>query len=298
MTKIFQRLGWLIAVLSILNVLAGCALLKTPPGVTRKRNIEYARVERKSLLLDLYTPKKQPAEKLPVLIYIHGGSWLGGSKFFCPIGFMATGNVAIASINYRLSGEAKFPAQIHDCKGAVRWLRANAEKHHLDAERIGVFGVSAGGHLAALLATTTDLLALEGDVGGNLNHSSRVRCVCAFYPPTELNQLVTDAYTRKNPDGLVARLIGGAVEKNIEKALAASPVTYASSNSAPIFLMHGEKDTLVPASQSRLLYDALKKSGAEVQLEIIPGKGHGITAPPPVAKEIYQFFNEHLLDKH
>src|SRR5262249_42602402 len=131
----------------------------------------------------------------------------------------------------------------------------------------------------------------------NLNYSSRVQCVCAFYPPTELNQLVTDPYTRRNPDGLVGRLIGGAVEKNVDKALAASPVTYASKKSAPIFLLHGEKDVLVPATQSQLIYDALKKAGANVQLEIIPGKGHGITAPPEVAKKIYQFFDEHLLGK-
>src|ERR1043165_6846460 len=129
MTKILQRLGWVAAMFLISNLLTGCALLKTPVGVKRERNIEYARVGKKSLLLDLYTPKQQSSEKLPVLIYIHGGSWLGGSKFFCPIGFMATGNVAIVSINYRLSGEAKFPAQIFDCKGAVRWLRANADRY-------------------------------------------------------------------------------------------------------------------------------------------------------------------------
>jgi acetyl esterase/lipase len=281
------------AVLIVLSalLLAGC-VPRLPDSVQCQSNIEYARVDGTSLLLDIYTPKK-PVGKLPVLVYIHGGSWKYGSKDGCPIGFIATQNVAVVSINYRLSGVAPFPAQIYDCKGAVRWLRANAAKYNLDADHIGLAGVSAGGHLAALMGTTAGMAELEGDVGGNLNYSSRVQAVCAFYPPTDLNQLVTKESLRKSPDTDVAAFLGGPVEDNLAKVALANPVRYASKDSAPFFIMHGKQDKLVPVEQSILLYDALKAAGAEVHLEIVPG-GHGIIAPPRVAKEIYQFYQTHL----
>jgi acetyl esterase/lipase len=232
--------------------------------------------------------------KLPVVVWIHGGSWNSGSKDFCPIGFMAAQNLAIVSMDYRLDTVAPFPAQLHDCKAVIRWLRANAKNFNLDENHIGIFGVSAGGHLALLLATTADHPQLEGEVGGNLNFSSRVQCVCAFYPPTDLNRLVTDSKIRANANGEVAKLIGGAVAQNVDKAIAASPLTYVDKNCAPVFLMHGGADTLVPPEQSRIFYAALQQAGVEAQLEIIPQKGHGIIAPPLVAEKVYQFFNQHL----
>ena len=278
--------------LLLLNVLTGC-VLRLPDTVRRVNDLEYARVNGQPLQLDLYTPK-QPVGKLPVLVWIHGGSWKAGSKHFCPIGFMATQNVAVVSIDYRLSETASFPAQLHDCKGAIRWLRAHADEYQLDANHIGIFGASAGGHLAALLGTTAQASELEGTVGGNLHFSSGVQAVCAFYAPTDLDRLVADPKDRKNPQAPVARLLGGAVENHLAQAAAASPVTHVSKDSAPFFLLHGEKDTLVPAEQSRLLHAALRQAGVETHLEIIPGKGHGIIAPPAAAEKIYQFFQKHL----
>ena len=190
------------------------------------------------------------------------------------------------------------PAQLHDCKGAIRWLRAHADEYQLDANHIGIFGASAGGHLAALLGTTAQTPELEGTVGGNLNFSSRVQAVCAFYAPTDLDRLVADPKDRKNPQAPVARLLGSAVENNLAQAVAASPVTHVSKDSAPFYLLHGEKDTLVPAEQSRLLHAALTQAGVETHLEIIPGKGHGIIAPPAAAEKIYQFFRKHLRADH
>jgi acetyl esterase/lipase len=207
---------------------------------------------------------------------------------------MATQQVAIVSINYRLDSVAPFPAQIYDCKGAIRWLRAHADKYDLDPDHIGVFGASAGGHLAALLGTTAGDPKMEGDVGDNLKFSSRVQCVCAFYPPTDLNRLVSDPKQRLNPDNDVARLIGGPVADNVAKANFASPIFYVNKNSAPFFLMHGGADKLVPPEQSEIFHAALKKAGVEVHLEIVPDKGHGIIAPPNVAQEIYQFFGRYL----
>jgi acetyl esterase/lipase len=271
--------------------LTGC-VPPLPKSVHVDSNVEYARVDGTSLLLDIYTPKHATG-KLPVLVYIHGGSWKSGSKDSCPIGFIATQNIAVVSINYRLSGVAPFPAQIYDCKGAVRWLRANAGKYNLDADHIGLAGVSAGGHLAALMGTTAGNTELEGDVGGNLNYSSRVEAVCAFYPPTDIDKLVVKEASRTSPDTDVAAFLGGPLNDNLAKASLANPIRYVSKDSAPFFIMHGKQDTLVPVEQSILLYDALKAAGVEVHLEIVPG-GHGIIAPSRVAKEIYQFYQTHL----
>jgi acetyl esterase/lipase len=294
MKKILKKLGLILTALVFfaLICIGGC-IFKAPQGVVVEKNIEYARINGKSLRLDIYRPQNVQ-KKLPVIVWLYGGGWEFGSKFYCPIAFMATQQVAVVSINYRLDGVAKFPAQIYDCKGAVRWLRANAEKYNLDADRIGIFGASAGGHLALLLATTPGNPKMEGDVGGNLNFSSRVQCVCAFYPPTDLNRLGSDPKTRHSPDGLVAKLLGGPVADNVEKANFASPINYVTKNCPPVFLMHGGADTLVPPEQSEIFYEALKKTGVDVQLEIVPGKGHGITAPPDVAPKIYQFFTRYL----
>jgi acetyl esterase/lipase len=279
--------------LSSLGLLAGCAH-PIPKNVQADKNIEYARASGESLQLDIYRPKAATAKKLPVVVWIYGGSWKEGSKDFCPIAFMAAQQLAIVSLNYRLDNVAPFPAQIYDCKGAVRWLRANAGKYDLDADHIGIFGASAGGHLALLLATTAANPKLEGDVGGNLDFSSRVQCVCAFYPPTDLNRLVSDPQTRADANGDVAKLLGGAVAQNVDRAVAASPLTYVDKNCAPVFLMHGGADQLVPPGQSQIFYDALVQAGVDARLEIIPHQGHGIIAPPPVAQEIYQFFARYL----
>jgi acetyl esterase/lipase len=278
--------------LSLMILIVGC-VQRIPKNVQADKNIEYGRASGESLLVDIYRPKVI-TKKLPVVVWIYGGSWKEGNKDFCPIAFMATQQLAIVSINYRLDNVAKFPAQIYDCKGAIRWLRANASKYNLDANHIGIFGASAGGHLALLLATTAGNPRMEGDVGDNLAFSSKVQCVCAFYPPTDLNRLVTDPKVRSNPNGDVAKLIGGPVAENIEKANFASPIFYVNKNCAPVFLMHGASDTLVPPEQSEIFYQALLKAGVDAHLEIIPNKGHGIIAPPDVARKIYQFFGRYL----
>jgi acetyl esterase/lipase len=272
--------------------LTGC-LPRMPESVAAVKNIEYGRASGQAMLLDIYRPR-QIVRKLPAIVWIFPGAWKMGSKDFCPIAFMATQQVAIVSINYRLDSVAPFPAQIYDCKGAIRWLRAHAAQYDLDPDHIGVFGASAGGHLAALLGTTGDNPAMEGNTGNNLHYSSRVQCVCAFYPPTDLNRLVSNPKVRADPRSDVAKLLGGAVADNLAKANFASPIFYVDHNSAPFFLMHGGADTLVPPEQSEIFYAALKKAGVEAHLEIVPDKGHGIIAPPLVAQEIYQFFQEHL----
>lgn len=143
--------------------------------------------------LDLYVPNNTTSP-VPLIIWIHGGAWRSGDKQLAPNSFplrYARNGYAVASINYRLSDEAIFPAQIYDCKAAVRWLRANASAYNLDVTRIGAWGLSAGGHLASLLGTGGDVTDLEGNVGGNLQHSSRVQAVVDWFGPTDF--LLTDA---------------------------------------------------------------------------------------------------------
>jgi len=277
-----------LAALAVLAVAApGCG--------TVLRNVEYARPggpKGKPLLLDLYLPKSEhPA---PVILWVHGGGWRRGSKAHCPAVAMVPRGYAVASIDYRLSDEATFPAQIHDCKAAVRWLRAHAPEYTLDADRIGAWGASAGGHLVALLGTTGGVKDLEGE-GLHVGESSRVQAVCDFFGPTDLVAL-TRAFTRGKADPAhtpMAKLIGGPVLANQDTADRANPIRYITADDPPFLIMHGDRDRLVPVSQSRLLHGALKKAGIESTLHVVKGAGHGFGGPAVGAK-VVAFFDRHL----
>ncbi|HUT61778.1 MAG TPA: alpha/beta hydrolase [Phycisphaerae bacterium] len=264
---------------------------RVPPGVKAHLDLEYAKVGSISLKLDLYVPEKA-ARPMPVIAYIHGGGWSGGSKNRCPAVVMCLKGYAAASIEYRLSGVATFPAQIHDCKGAIRWLRANAQKYNLDPNRVGVWGPSAGGHLVALLGTTGDSNALEGDVGGNLDQSSRVQAVCDFFGPTDLVSIVGGRGFER-PNNVVARLLGGPVAQKKDLAVLASPLTHVTKDDAPFLIMHGDKDRLVPLSQSQSLHDALVRAGVESTFHVVKGRGHGFGGAE-IMRMVADFFDKHL----
>ncbi len=262
-----------------------------PPGARKVADLEYTRAPGRPLRLDLYLPASV-TYPLPVLVWIHGGSWKMGSKNWCPIAPLVTNGVAVASIEYRLSGEAKFPAQIMDCRAAIRWLRANAASHGLDAERIGAFGASAGGHLAALLGTAADVR--EWDAGAHLDRSARVQCVVALYPPTDLDELTSGWFWRKVSFSDVGRLIGGAVAENRDRVARANPANYVTKDTPPFYLLHGDRDRLVPIRQSELLHAALKQAGVPVHFEIVPGRGHAIGPPPEAVLRLKDFLDQHL----
>ncbi len=240
-----------------------------PPGVKALRDLAYVKDGHERQKLDLYLPEKADGP-LPVVVWIHGGGWRGGSKERCPALPLSAQGYAVASINYRLSQHAVFPAQIEDCKTAIRWLRANAKQYNLDPGHIGVWGGSAGGHLVALLGTTAHVKELEGK--DNLDQSSRVQAVIDWYGPTDFAAFGDKVDDPKSP---VSLLLGGPRKDNKEKAVLASPVTHVSKESAPFLIMHGDKDPLVPLSQSELLNEALKKVGVEVTLIRLEGAGHG-----------------------
>lgn len=264
----------------------------SPAGIKALRDLEYAVVDgNRPLLLDLYVPEKADGP-LPLVVWVHGGGWEGGNKNNCPALPMCLRGYAAASVEYRLSNAATFPAQIHDCKGAIRWLRANAAKYNLDSNRIGVWGSSAGGHLVALLGVGAGVAELEGKVGGNLDYSSRVQAVCDFFGPADLTPL-GDPNVSRGAFGPVTKLLGGPVPQKKELAALASPVTHATKDAPPFLIMHGDKDNVVPLSQSQALQDALKKAGADSTLVVVKNAGHGF-AGAAIDRTVHEFFAKHL----
>ncbi len=259
-----------------------------PQGTKVIRDLEYVKGGHERQKLDLYLPEKDASAPLPVIVWIHGGGWQGGSKANCPAAGFVPQGYAVASINYRLSQHAKFPAQIEDCKAAIRWLRANAAKYHFDPDHIGVWGASAGGHLVALLGTTGDLK--KWDVGDNLNQSSRVQAVVDFFGPSDFRSIKGSA------ESPVSKLLGGPVPDNKEKAAEASPITHVAKGDPPFLIVHGDMDPTVAVSQSEQLAEALKKAGDDVTLKILPGAKHGGRefAAPETRTIIKDFFDKHL----
>ena len=270
------------------------------PGVKAQRDLLYVEGGHERQKLDLYLPEKAEGP-LPLIIWVHGGGWQNGSKDGCPplrAGYVAHG-YAVASINYRLSGHAVFPAQIEDCKAAIRWLRAHSREYSLDPQRFGVWGSSAGGHLVALIGTSGAVK--EFDVGANLDQSSGVQAVCDYYGPTDFTVFVTTPgyeshATDASPE---AKLIGGAVMKNKEKSARVNPITYVTKDDPPFLIVHGDKDPTVPINQSLLLFEALKMTEISAHFHTIHGAGHG--GPGFAGKNIDdmvgQFFAERLKNK-
>ena len=272
---------------------------KAAPVVPQFANLQYGDGTNTANLLDIYLPEKFE-NPVPLVVWIHGGGWAQGDKSPAPqfMQLLSRG-FAVASINYRLSGEAPFPAQIYDCKGAIRYLRAHAKEFQIDPNRIGIWGHSAGGHLVALLGTSAGVKELEGNVGGNLNVSSRVQAVSDYAGPTDLGQIYAQGADDPSfMNNTVLRgyfehfLGGGPVETHPDLIRQANPITHLTSNTPPFQIIHGNKDALVPVGQSQLLADALAAKGLECELTIVEGYGHGFGQKQYLAT--YAFFEKRL----
>lgn len=268
-----------------------------PQGTTVHRDLPYVTTGHERQKLDLYLP--QSDKPLPLIIWIHGGAWLAGSKTdFVPLDCLTDG-YAVASINYRLSQHAIFPAQIQDCKAAVRWLRANAQNYNLDPNHFGAWGFSAGGHLVALLGTAGDVN--EFDVGENLSQSSSVQAVVDYFGPTDFLQMeahrLPNSMIHSEPDSPESKLIGGNIQDNPEKVACANPITYITSDDPPFFIVHGDNDPLVPHHQSELFEAALKKANVPVTFYTVKGGGHGFFQDPNVPELTREFLAKHLKTK-
>jgi len=258
-------------------------------AVKKTRNLVFAEVDGREIHLDVHVP--EGVTRPPLVVWIHGGGWEVGDKSKCRSCWLLHKGYAVASINYRLSPNPPFPAQIHDCKAAIRWLRANQQRLGYDASRIAVAGSSAGGHLAALLATSGDIAELEGVVGGNLEESSRVQMAVTI---SGFSDLAT-SYASVD-DIRIVRLIGGTPEERPEQSRLASPVHFVGPGDAPLLLIHGEKDPIVDPKQAVQLHRAYQEAGLESSLMMIPDKGHTnlSTKDPKLRARVEEFLAQHM----
>ncbi len=266
-----------------------CAFAAT----TVLKDIEYSRPNGYPLLLDLYLPERAQDEGAPVVVWVHGGGWKNGSKEKPQAAWLAEEGYAVVSINYRLTDVAQWPAQIDDCREAVRWARRNASVFGFDLDRIGTWGSSAGGHLVALMGTLP--------YPENESVSSRVQAVCDWFGPTELLTMppnnVGEGRTEEdvaNSNG--AKLLGCTVKDCPELARQASAYDNVSKDDAPFLIMHGDEDPGVPIQQSIQFYERLRKMGVPVQYEVVEGAGHGgkLFDTPEVKATVRAFFDQYL----
>ena len=243
--------------------------------------------------LDLYLPANyRETEKLPVLVWIHGGAWQHGSKKDVPKNDFVERGYACVSINYRLAPQSIFPAQIEDCRAAIRWLRANAATYNLDPNRVGVWGASAGGHLAALLGTSVHIK--EFDVGENLDQSSAVQAVCDIFGPTDIVAFARVGFVA-NADGIFGRFLGGSISDKHDLAVLASPALNITKDCPPILILHGTRDFVCPLMQSTRFYDVLKQAGIETEIVIKEGGGHDESmTTPDLLEKVAEFFDKHV----
>lgn len=261
------------------------------PNVRIHKDIVYATVDEMDLKLDLYLPQNTEGP-LPLVVWVHGGGWLAGSRENPPAQPLLKQGFAVAAISYRFSNAAIFPAQIHDCKAAIRFLRANAHTYNIDANRIGAWGASAGGHLVALLGITNGNKQLEGSLGEHTGTSSAVQAVCSWFGPTDFLTMPVGKRQFAEGEDPEIKLFGGRPAEKRQLAELASPVTHVTRNAPPFLMMHGDQDNLVPLDQSRMLHDLLKGQGVDSTLIVMEGKGHGFG--PEAFEPVVAFFERTL----
>ena len=257
------------------------------------KDIVYAEADGKKLQLDIYKPKVQKEPYL--VVWVHGGAWNTGNKEKPPLGLLPFG-YALASVDFRASTEKPFPADVHDIKAAIRFLRANASKYGYKSDKIIIWGSSSGGHLAALVATTNNNEALEGNLGDFTNTSSSVQACIDFFGPTNFLTILNQS----TPHGLNVRLpalailLGKPLDQVTELAKLASPVYQVDTSDPPLFIVHGEQDIQVPINQSIELMSAYKSKNLKVQIEFIPNAGH--SDPAYAKKELMEKIDRFLKD--
>jgi acetyl esterase/lipase len=240
------------------------------------QDVAYATIDGTVLALDLYLPAAGAA-KPRLIVWVHGGAWRSGSKSDVPIRSLVDHGFAIASVDYRLSPAARFPAQVHDIKAAIRYLRAKEKEHGYDAAHITIAGSSAGGHLAALVGVTGGHLDLEGNVGEHLDQSSTVQAIVSFYGMSNLTTILDQS----TPHGLKVRvpalalLLGGQPSEQRDRARLASPVFHVDNKDPPLLLLHGDQDPQAPINQSHELAGRYEEAGLPCRFVVVHGGKHG-----------------------
>ena len=269
------------------------------PQFSVTTNIAFAQVDawfghtRQDLKLDLIYPEDKE-KAYPCIVWICGGAWVSMDKsaHLAYLSELARKGFAVASVQYRTSNEARFPAQLQDVKAAIRYLRAHAERYHIDPERFGVMGESAGGYLTCMAALCED----SGyDVGEYLEYSSRVQAACPWYPPTDFRGFPYDSPEQcaASPESL---LLGKNVMRNQEEALSLCPVSFVTKDAPPFLIIHGNQDRTVPFAQGVLLHDKLEEAGCDVTLLELEGADHADRQffQKEIWEEIARFFGEKL----
>ena len=296
--------------LGILFLLALCSLTitgqekvpqSTLPSIeyTVTTEINYAGNKDMAQTMDIYVPLHKKSEKLPVIVTIFGTNdlwgkgdkmWAGDSPF---LSYLLDGNYACVKINYRLSTEAQWPAQLYDCKAAIRWIKANADRFGFDKDKIAVEGELAGGHLALMLGLTSNEKTMEGDIGNYLNEDSKINCVVSGFAPSNLEELGGKE---------VEVLLGGKIDDLLKKAQEASPISWVSNETQfPIYLYQGDAEEKVPMAQTDLLYNALKEAQFKdiYYQKITNGSKRNLQFDPKVSKSvssaIEDFYKKYLL---
>jgi acetyl esterase/lipase len=272
---------------------------KLPAGFKAVKDISYADNENARQKLDLYVPESKPAELLPIVVYVHGGGWEGGHKDAAEVlnAFLTDGRFAAASVGYRLTNESHWPDQIHDCKAALRWIANHGAEYGIDASRIALFGISAGGHLVSLLGTSVGDADLEGTIGPKSETPVRFRCVANFCGPANFLTFENKGsiFSGEKP-GPLMKLLNGKVSEHQSEAKAASPELHVSSDDPPFLHIHGTKDALVPYVQAVEFDKALDAAGVSSTLLTGEGGNHVF-----ISKELLDtmnaFFDRHLLGK-
>lgn len=261
-----------------------------PRQVTLKPDVVFGRGGERELRCDVYDPPAEGKPR-PGVLLVHGGAWkLGNRQQLKGYGFLIgrQGFVCVAS-EYRLSGEAQWPAQLHDVKAAIRWMRANADELGLDPNRIAIMGASSGGQTALVAAGTIDDPAWEG-TGGNAGVSSAVAAVISFYAPTRL--------TREGPMlREFTDLVMGSAASDADYC-AASPIDLVKADHPPTLILHSNLDDIVPRQQSLSLYEKLVAFGVPVELHLYDREPHAFDARPELGREsanlIASFLKRHL----
>ena len=258
----------------LLGVFIAASSLATEPT---QRDVEYANIGNRKLLLDIYEQPASSPNASPIVVWIHGGAWRSGSKNSVPVTHWLEQGFSIASVGYRLSPEAKFPAQIHDIKASIRYLRANAERFRIDPNRIVIAGSSAGGHLAALAGVSDGIQELEGSLGGHTSVSSRVQAIVSFFGASNLQSILSQS----SEHGLSVRVpalqlfLGGQPADVPDLTQLASPVAHVDPRDPPLWLIHGDSDPQMPFDQSREFVAAYQRVARPVQLDVVKGGKHG-----------------------
>jgi len=265
-----RRFLWLVVVAALGPTQGWAQAPKTK--VRSERDLVFAKGGSTDLRLDLAMPEEGDGP-FPAVVCIHGGGWVGGDRrqMALTIGALAGRGFVAVTPDYRVAPRDRFPAQVEDCKAAVRWLRANAARYKVDPGHIGAVGLSAGAHLACMLGVTDRSDGLEGK-GGNGGESSRVQAVVSFFGPTDLTRRF---WTPEAEAANLIPLLGGTLEQQPEAYRRASPIAYVSPQAPPFLFLHGSEDHVVPLQQSQDLAERLRQAGASARVLTVDGEGHG-----------------------